>query len=379
MTMFGNKDNKIIRGITENPTDKSKEVVNIVRIAWLNLIFIWKATNTPWEMVKDIKAINWWLDSAGWIFWTIIINIIALIFVWMAFMAAKSISKVAETAFQPFEDMWKKIWEMAMSGPKYIPIPGTNWQSAASLQRTVELGVNKIQEEKLKNTTEKAWKLVPWAVKWIIQPEDRTAIADAIKKWISQSTADEKVSTIGSATWSAISKWAEFRWDNFEVIAKSWQEVLKWVNDKGKIETTLRNQGFDEMDIRATMKMINWDKLERVEEERIWKAIQTKYGTAWWSNWTATNGFTATENVNASWQTSWVKVTMWDTIITISDNKISAEDKKKMLESLKWKFTEAEFSKKMEWLHDSIKTIIKWAIESDDDFYKKPTWGWTSS
>ena len=65
------------------------------------------------------------LDTMAGIVGTIIIDIIALIFIWVAFMAAKWVSKVASAAFEPFEALGKKVGGMAASLPKYAPIlPG---------------------------------------------------------------------------------------------------------------------------------------------------------------------------------------------------------------------------------------------------------------
>lgn len=44
------------------------------------------------------------LSSAGGIFGTIILDIIALMFIWLAFMAAKNVSKTVQAAIKPFEE-----------------------------------------------------------------------------------------------------------------------------------------------------------------------------------------------------------------------------------------------------------------------------------
>lgn len=49
------------------------------------------------------------LDSAGGIFGTLIIDIIALVFIWMAFMAAKNVSKAVSMAVEPFEKIGKQV------------------------------------------------------------------------------------------------------------------------------------------------------------------------------------------------------------------------------------------------------------------------------
>lgn len=52
-------------------------------------------------------------------------------FIWLAFMAAKNVSKVATTAFAPFEKFGKQ-----MAGTiKYAPIPFTGGMSAASVEK----------------------------------------------------------------------------------------------------------------------------------------------------------------------------------------------------------------------------------------------------
>ena len=61
----------------------------------------------------------------GGIFGTIIIDIIALVFIWVAFMAAKNVSKAVKAAVSPFEELGGKIGKLGMSLPKYAPIlPG---------------------------------------------------------------------------------------------------------------------------------------------------------------------------------------------------------------------------------------------------------------
>lgn len=63
------------------------------------------------------------LDASSGIFGTIVIDLIALIFVWVAFMAAKGISKAVSTAVKPFEDIGGQIKSIASKIPSYIPLP----------------------------------------------------------------------------------------------------------------------------------------------------------------------------------------------------------------------------------------------------------------
>ena len=76
------------------------------------------------------------LNSAGGIFGTLIIDIIALVFIWMAFMAAKNVSKAVSMAVEPFEKIGKQVGSLASSIPKYTPIPGLG-MSANSMGKVV--------------------------------------------------------------------------------------------------------------------------------------------------------------------------------------------------------------------------------------------------
>lgn len=77
---------------------------------------------------KETKAAN---DKAATIeagkgtFGTMIVDIIAIAFIWAAFMIVKSMSKVAAAALAPFETMGKNIGKLGMSIPKNMPVlPG---------------------------------------------------------------------------------------------------------------------------------------------------------------------------------------------------------------------------------------------------------------
>jgi hypothetical protein len=73
-------------------------------------------------------------------FGTIIIDIIALIFIWAAFMAAKNVSKAVKAAVDPFEKMGQKIGQLGMSLPKYAPIlPPSMGGSFAGATRMVDV------------------------------------------------------------------------------------------------------------------------------------------------------------------------------------------------------------------------------------------------
>lgn len=86
-------------------------------------------------------------------FGTIIIDIISLIFIWAAFMAAKNVSKAVNAAVQPFEDMGKKIGALGMSLPKYMPLPVPGG-SIAGVGKMVDVA-SRIPEAKMLGELEK--------------------------------------------------------------------------------------------------------------------------------------------------------------------------------------------------------------------------------
>jgi hypothetical protein len=153
--IMGNPDNKIVRKVTRwvysesqqqsdflsgpdisgtpevwsnEIADKTKnwvfETQNIISIGGIDFIFKGniKASDIG-DYAKSTSDTVSVIGAGGGIFGTIIVDIIALLFIWMAFMAAKWVNKVVSAAAAPFEDLGKKVWGMAASAPKYMPLP----------------------------------------------------------------------------------------------------------------------------------------------------------------------------------------------------------------------------------------------------------------
>ena len=96
--------------------------------------FLGKAGASQDDALKWANNTTGVLNSAGGIFGTLIIDIIALVFIWMAFMAAKNVSKAVKMAVEPFEKIGQQVGSLAKSIPKYTPIPGLG-MSANSLSK----------------------------------------------------------------------------------------------------------------------------------------------------------------------------------------------------------------------------------------------------
>ncbi len=120
--IMGNPNNTITRSLTPIPNTTGELPTyistNTLKLGGINFIFKWKATWAD-EWAKETSSLIWIIWWTGSFFGTIIVDIIALLFIWMAFMAAKSINKVVQKAADPFE----KLWKYAISLPKYMPLP----------------------------------------------------------------------------------------------------------------------------------------------------------------------------------------------------------------------------------------------------------------
>lgn len=108
-------ENKIESRLKDGKTE------TVVSIGWISYKWEWSVSPSEWS-TATVKSALW---ATGNLFGTIIIDIIALVFIFIAFMAGKWVSKAAGKAMEPFENLGKKIWSMAADAPKYMPIPGT--------------------------------------------------------------------------------------------------------------------------------------------------------------------------------------------------------------------------------------------------------------
>ncbi len=148
-TIMGNPNNTITRWIDSIKDPTSPTTINMVTFGGIKMRFEGKA-GTAQDESKSANSTTGVLDAAWGIFGTLIIDIIALVFIWMAFMAAKNVSKAVKMAVQPFEDMWNKIGGIAKSIPKYAPIPGLG-MSANSLSKVpdkIQAGIETRSNEK---------------------------------------------------------------------------------------------------------------------------------------------------------------------------------------------------------------------------------------
>jgi hypothetical protein len=144
------------------------------------------------------------IDSLGGMFGTLIIDVIALVFIWLAFMAAKNISTAVKWALKPFEDMGNQVGNLAKSLPKYtpLPIPGG---SLSGLWKTAELTKSKFDTAMRAKEEKNIGKMFPGLVEWLIKAEDMAKLEKAMKE--NNSTASTSISNIAKAMGDAANKW----------------------------------------------------------------------------------------------------------------------------------------------------------------------------
>lgn len=100
---MGNPENTINRRVVESG-DGTETLETSITIGGFEMKFLGRATSLS-DVSDGANNIVNMLDTGGGIFGTMIVNLIGLVFIWVAFMAAKNISKVASAVAKPFEEV----------------------------------------------------------------------------------------------------------------------------------------------------------------------------------------------------------------------------------------------------------------------------------
>jgi hypothetical protein len=128
MTLFGNASSKITSA--NGKTD--------VEFWGMTFSFSWNVGGTSGVGMSEVNSV---FGKVWGFFGTIIVNIIAIIFIWVAFMAGKWVSKAVSAAIEPFEQMGKSIGDLGKKLPQYMPLPIPGWGSVSPA------GMNKVLSE----------------------------------------------------------------------------------------------------------------------------------------------------------------------------------------------------------------------------------------
>lgn len=355
LVLFGNPNNKITSEIiTENNKSTSQTTVMIGDVKW---IFKGSAVNTGDTNTQVYSAI----DSAGNVLGTIIIDIIALVFIWAAFMAAKWVSKAVDAAVQPFENMGKKIGELGMSLPKYTPLPLPGG-SVAGMNKAINVASNipeqmankKFEESDLgKKLTSMSQAMNSGDVAKIKQALNETSWRSAIEQ-LTSATRE----MVNAGKWSQL-----YASTNAEHLNKLSERVNKWTISESEIKLFIKdvpsaeklykllkdkNGNLDENDRKIVAALMAWARYDitPIDAEKFLKAGGTtsSSNSSWATNntfnivtnsvnWTTTYELNSA-NLKASWTPEQIKKALTDNISKIAD--IDEETLKKELREI-WK------------------------------------------
>lgn len=122
LTIMGNPDNKIVMFGRESSTTgqgwggwwQTKRVITAVQYGWISFEY-------EWSQQTEVNT-----DSNGGImgiFGSMILQFIAIIVIWIAFMAAGKMSKVMEAVLRPFMELGGKVKSISAAVAQSTPIP----------------------------------------------------------------------------------------------------------------------------------------------------------------------------------------------------------------------------------------------------------------
>lgn len=283
--------------------------------------------------VATQTGINSVFGAAWTFFWTIIIDIIALVFIWTAFMAAKWVNKAVWKAMEPFDAMGKKVGWLAASIPKYtpLPIPGG---SIAGANKAVSLAENMMHEKSNKKFEESAtWRFFG-ADKYIPKDTDNK-ITEALKGM--DKNSKESIAKL-QEIWKAWALWREsaYMWDSikeFHTLIKD----PKWL-DKFQIEAKLS------LDEKKILIEEGWKDLTEPVRKKLTQVLNSKFWTtpastksstssSTWTNWfSGEKANTASGNITLNF--NGLKIVSWtskeDIIKWIKTKKAEIKDANKV-------------------------------------------------
>ena len=260
--LFWIPDNKIVSEVV------GKVTTTTATIGGASYIFEWDVG--PGSAVSTTKTA---LNATGGVIGTIILDIIALVFIWVAFMAAKNVSKAVSAIVQPFEEMGKKMGGLAMSLPKYAPIlPGGISVSGANklMDRAASIP-EEISSKKTKDST--LWKML--GMNWQVDTAASKKVEDRIA-----SNKEESVRArweMAKENLALMMKDGEKYIDN----SKAHNDLMKAYKDQHKtlfwIEDALKSNGMDAWIAKKMAEKIFNDKTTTDPEViKLWKESVTK-------------------------------------------------------------------------------------------------------
>jgi hypothetical protein len=379
-------ENKIIRKISKETTsDKDgilyKNTENIVHFWGITFTFKGRITggfDMSENEAANISSTTSIISSAGWIFWTIIVDLIALIFIWASFMAAKNVSKAVKAAIDPFEKMGQKIGELGMSLPKYTPLPLPGG-SVAGMQKTVNMWgdvLEHMNKERLEqDPTYKRLKAMSWqsanassiaTTKQVLS--DTTASKDAVFSNISKYNAQdnaELVKIFKDQKTDMDRILNRMSWSTEGTVANKIYDKIK----KGENTTAIEN-----LQLQALMGGATWNTMDHYKTpDSLISFInwRVQNGTNWTNS--TTNNITA---VNVAWKTDGsVGLKIGNVTISAKADGTGIENGEiaKIVAANKGKWTKTDFEGMFDGsVSEELKKELIKKLEDQESFFNRP-------
>jgi hypothetical protein len=336
MNIMGSNDNYILRRVIKMENGNEVSTTEVV-MWWITFRFYGSAIKDAisWSSVAQFQSA---LSNAWNVFWTLIVNMISLIFIWAAFMAAKNVSKVAKAAFAPFEAIGTKVGKMAMDIPKYTPIPGTDGLSvygATKLAGNAERALSTAHDKEFENT--KWWKM--FGGDKYMSDEQSKKLSSAIKN------GDKDYAAVHDLIKANANKWEWHKWTHVEALG----EQLRG-KTHAEQEKILKDLRFDDA---ASAKIIDFMKSDvrsklknEVDQKDLWDLMKSAVGAS--SSKAGTNGATG-----YTW--SWI----WTNTVSLNFNGTN-------IVSERWANVEETQKKIIEWMTSKLDEMKKKGVKVDE-------------
>ncbi len=348
------------------------------QIGWPNAYLDDKSKSTTWQIV----------DAFQTSFWTLVMQIFGIVFLWMWVMAALHSSEITKEVTEPVSHFWEEVWKLLKKSPTYAPIfPGG--LSAQGLQ-TIWWQASSYYQNKA-STNAQDWLKDKWLFTNHEVEKDNNAKQSnnrlRANMWVknNQSDAIEKL--------RAYDNIRDFKDSNeARALATTLAEALWVAKDKIKFSS--------DAEIKAAFEAMRQKDIEWWNVLWIWKMFdwewnfENKFFTWWKSKWWQAETPTTTlpSSIKEETTLNWKNVNIYNfdvdaknpwsnkaQPIFIPDSwKLDTTQIKQIVEEFvdkkyAWKYWEWEFIDLLQklWIKEWITDVISWIKWKDKDFFNK--------
>lgn len=280
LTLFGNPNNFFYSGINKKE-DKEKQIATTTSFWWMYISGVdirlnWSSEkNKVWEKKEwDWRIKNYSITT---MLWTIIIDFIALIFIWIAFMSGAKISSITNTVIKPFESIRAQVSEIPNSLAGWVPIPyfgNVKWVSTwlSQINQWIQ---QKIDQEAKES---KFFQAAGWKAESKETREARIDTESSMKK-IGELKTAEDVEKNKKEIINAVNSIGDFNKKSTLDVKQNHQELIKMITDlhakawnDEKVQEELYNLLKKEfkIDIELSQFKVSTDEFKKSLENRTW-------------------------------------------------------------------------------------------------------------